>query len=141
MTPTQKQTLATLAMARALPDFTLEKVPPGRLRNRYLKLITEVDKELRKLPRATPADMDELGAKLGDWGKSTGWLGKERHVCTITSFLLAILTDYMPTAGRVIETVEDIYDYFDRAKKVPAPSTWAGTSAYLKWIAMFGEPV
>lgn len=132
--------LLELAMVASIREFTKETQSNGRLNNLYSRLSKIAFKEIEKIPRPSPLEIEKIGQLVDRFGKSTGWLGKEKHIATLASFCLGMIEDsefnFNP---RIVETLNDIIDYFERAGESPAPSFWAGGVAAEKWHNIISE--
>lgn len=138
MTSTQRKDLAVLAMVRSLPDhFQAERRIPGRLTGLYNKLIKEADRLLGHCPLAGAADMLELEVRLNAWTMKTGWHRKGKHPISVVVFLIGIVSDNMPKQDKLIEILQLLFDYFDRAKKAPQACLPAGTLSAERFNEVF----
>ena len=111
----------------AIPSLIVGDVPKGRLRNRLEKLT-----KLTFVPGIGDKELNMLKLKLDKFQELTGWHKKARSLITLINFCLLVAED----AGldqRVIECLNDIYDYFNREKTVPSSCDWSGESAFHKW--------
>jgi len=92
-------------------------------------------KELEKLPPLTDKDLEPMAVALKAFEDQTGWnRGKDRHLATITSFCLEMLENsQFEYDQKILNNLNKIVDHFDRVKKVPGPSFWAGSVAAEKW--------
>lgn len=129
-----------LAMVISIPELTKGMVNNGRLKSLYNRLTKAATNELDKIPIATSIELYEIGSKIAKFGKETGWEGKERHIVTLASFCLGMLENSANKLdSKIIEILNDIVDYFDRAKKAPGPSFWAGSVAADRWKKIIEE--
>ena len=136
MTP-QNRKMAELAMVISIPEFTKGEVKNGRLKNLYQKLTKTATMELERIPKASIVELVEIEDKVANFGKETGWEGKEKHIVTLASFCLGMLENSKSKFdSKIIEILNDIVDYFERAEKAPGPSFWAGSVAASKWNAI-----
>ena len=126
--------LAELAFVRAVPDSLLPKLCGGRLRNLCIKLIKTIDNELAMVSMMPKKDLDKVEEKIKKFGKLTGWEGKTRHVTTTLSFLLALIEESdHKYDSKILTTLNEIYDYFDRKKETKLVCNVAGAIAVEKW--------
>ena len=128
-----------LTLVRAIEHLVVEK-KNGRLTGLLNRLVKAVDKELGRINGLSQSDIDEIGKRINTFAVSTGWLGKQRHLCTIVSFCLAML-DQSEFAynQKITDILNEIYDYFDRAGKAPYQCNWAGSLAMEKWLKVTGD--
>jgi len=126
--------LSELALIRALPDFIIGKLKPGRLKNKCDRLIRLIDAEIIKIPKITTKDAYDVKLRMQEFGKRTGWENKERHVVTLVSFHLAMIEEsefeYDPKIGQYLT---DIFDYFERKEGSRPICYVAGDIAMTKW--------
>ncbi len=88
LSPEEKRKTAEMVLCLVLPTFS--DVKPGRLQSLYLKLEKRVNRVLERMPVADPESGVLLASLLDRFRKEAGWAGKGKHVCTVSSFLLAI---------------------------------------------------
>jgi len=126
--------MTELAMIISIPEFTKDQVKPGRLKNLFNRLSQTATKELEMIPPATISELYDIENLVGDFGKSTGWEGKSKHIITLVSFCLDLIErSEFRHNPRITETLNDIVEYFERSGKSPAPAYWAGSIAAEKW--------
>jgi hypothetical protein len=134
--------LSELAYIRALPDYIIPQIHRGRLKNRCKKLITLIDKEINKLSPWSDAESKEIGDRIAEFGKRTGWENTEKHIVTLLSFLLAMIEEstYKYNSS-IVECLNDIHDYFERDGRVKIICNVAGCIASDKWNSIAGREV
>ena len=124
--------IAELAMIRAIP-LTADNLPKGRIRGLLVRLATQSQKELNALPEIPKHEYEMIIDRVADWGEIT-WGHKKVHAVSMISFALGMIENsdfrYPP---RLIETLTDIVDYYDRAGKAPALCMVSGGIAADKW--------
>ena len=130
---------ACFAVIKAMPDMLIGNLTQGRLLGLMKRLQKEVDKELMSGRRLKDREVTMLAGKISTWMDAVGWHGKDRHVCTFSSFLLYLHNEYIPEHERIFEILDDIFKYFDRVGKAPTASEWAGTRAGAIYSELFGE--
>jgi len=123
------QKIAILSVIKALPDWMDSKLPQGRLQALMNRLQRETQREFLTGRRLYADEVSMLVGKVQLWVDQVGWDKKPRHVCTITSFLIYLVVDYLPENRKLLELLEEIYNYFERIGKNPVSCEWAGTRA------------
>jgi len=125
--------VAELALIRAIPDSLIPKTKPGRLQGRLVKLRTEIDKMFNGYV-LQGAELEKVQQKIMAFAEKSGWEGKEKHVCTAISFMLAMIEDSEHTyPEKITELLNDILDYFERKKTTKQLCYIAGDIAAKKW--------
>jgi len=115
-----------LALIRAIPLMC--KANPGRVRGLSERLGRQVDARVMRLPRLSEQQALVLRDKINEFSKhQSKWQTRGAHACTYVSFCLDLI-DNRPWP-EIKQTLCDIVDYFDRAGKLPTPSSWAGALA------------
>jgi len=133
--------LIELALIRAIPALVIEKVPNGRLKGLYKKLILEVDRQIRYSVMPNSKELFTIGKRLELFGLMTGWSGRPKQVSTMVSFCLRVMEDSETKFRPKIFTIlNDILDYFERAGKTVQSSFWAGDLAAEKWQKIVNMP-
>ena len=123
--------IAKLAMVRMIPEFFLDKVPPGRLHGRLLKLQNEVDSMLSRMPPPTPEQNRAIYKIVSNFGYLSGWEGKERHIITVISFVMALVND--EKWDKINDLLVDIHDYYERVGDTNQLCYIGGNIAAEKW--------
>ena len=132
--------LTELALIRAIPDLTMGDLKPCRKRALFIRLQKAVDRDLRKFPHVSQDELDQIWAKVEQFGKLTGWLNQTRHVGTLFSFCLAIMENSEFEFNPAIrETINDIIKHLEAGRDFPFQSCWSGDLAYSKWESLFEE--
>jgi len=126
--------VAVLSMVQDMVRHVAERSGQGRLRGRCEDLDRIAEGIRRPLQaRLFAVDIVRIGVLKDRWAGQAGWRNKPKHVCTIVSFLLALVVDMFPGNTDLQASLQDVWDYYERAGRCPAPSGWAGTLAYLKF--------
>ena len=132
--------LSELALIRAIPDLTIGTLKPSRKKALFLQLQKAVDKDLRKFPPQSEANLDKVWRIVQEFGKQTGWLNQTRHIGTLFSFCLEIIEKsnfkFNPT---ISEIINKIISHLETGKDFKYSSCWAGSLAYEKWEGLFKE--
>jgi len=124
-----------LALCRAVPDLTLGTIKPSRLLNLYTRLQKEVDRDLARLPRPSWTDIRHIERRIMEFGKTTGWLNKQRHVGTLLSFCAEMLENSRYAHNpRILETINDIIEHLENGGDLKTICCWAGSVACEKWM-------
>ena len=132
MNKTDRKTLE-LALIVALGEFG-SRATTGRLQGACQKIVKFVTRELEKLPPLTDEDLKPMAVALDEFGDQTKWDGQNRHLATVASFCLEMLENsQFEYDQKILNNLNKIVDHFDRVKKVPGPSFWAGSVAAEKW--------
>ena len=116
MNRTQK--LAELAFAIALPDQLLPDLPNGRLKSLLTRLSKACVIEAKRLKQVRDSERKEAARMILLFAEKTKWEGKALHICTKVNFMLA-LYDQKMYGALLIPILNEIYDYFARAKDAP----------------------
>ena len=128
-----------LSLVSAIEKLVVKK-KNGRLNGLLEKLAKEANNELDRIYGLNRVEIDEIGKNIYEFAVSTGWLGKQRHLCTIVSFCLAMLDQSeFKYNQRITGILNEIYDYFDRVGKAPYQCNWAGSLAMEKWLKVTGD--
>jgi hypothetical protein len=112
-----------LGILKTIPDFLVEPLKPGRLRNAFLEVEYLVDKELKAIyqidPDFFPDNKNAIAYYLEEFGQKAQWIGKETHVASVVSFCLAFLeTSEYNYPDKLFESLNKIIDYFERAGNI-----------------------
>ena len=123
-----------LALVRAIPDLTIGKPKPSRMKGLYARLQKEVDRDLSRLFPPTRAHILEAAFRINAFALATGWLNQQRHVGTLLSFCADLLekseSDHNP---KILETIALIVDHLEAGGDLPGACCWAGSVAMEKW--------
>lgn len=120
---------ADLALTVSL-DLVCER-KRGRLDNLLNTLTKECVKILKKTPKMGYTDKGVIANKINDFQTITGWKGKDKHTATYIKFLLEIHKQY--DYEKVTKILKELYGYFARVDRIPAPCIWSGITAFEKW--------
>lgn len=131
------QKIAILSVIKALPDWMEDTMKPGRLKTLMDRLQTETSKQLAKGRRLTDSEIFWLSVDIREWAVSNGWDKNPKHICTVTSFLIYLIVDFMPEEEKLLGLLEQIYGYFARVEKNPTACDWAGTRTAELWAGIF----
>ena len=119
-------------MKRAIP-LTADNLPQGRIRGLLVRLAKQSQKELNALPEVSKHEYEMIIDWVADWGEMT-WGKKKVHAVSMISFALGMIENSeFEYPARLIETLEDITDYYDRAGKAPGICFNSGSVAADKW--------
>lgn len=136
--PDQKH-MTELALIRSIPDLIVGGLKRGRLKGLMTKLQKAVDVDLCKMPKPTSLDLKSIEAVLDTFGDISGWNKKGHHTGTLVCFCLSLIDrSDRKFNGRILQNLNEIADYYDRAGDLSRPSLWAGDLACKKWNALFG---
>ena len=124
--------IAELAMIRAIP-LTADNVHQGRIKGLLVKLAVRSQKELNALPEIPGCEYQMIIDRVSDWGEMT-WGHKKVHAVSMVSFALGMIenSDFKYPA-KLIKTLSDITDYYDRDGKAPGICFNSGSVAADKW--------
>ena len=130
--------IAELAMIRAIP-LTADDLPKGRIRGLLARLAKISQKELNSFPEIPKREYEMIVERVARWGELT-WGKKKVHAVSMISFALGMIenSDY-EYPKRLIETMTDIIDYYDRAGRAPGICYYSGSVAADKWAIVMGE--
>jgi len=82
-------------------------------------------------------------SRIDRFQRLLGWDNRERHMLSLVSFSLALIDesnfDYQKYAPKIIEYLNDIYDYFDRGNKAHLLCCVSGAVAMDKWKTVINE--
>lgn len=126
------QKLAELAFAMALSDQVAPTLSHGRLKNLLNKLSAGCVSEIRSLKKINNQEREQARKLIMMFADKTKWEGKPLHICTKVNFMLA-LYDEREYGKTLIPILNNIYDYFARAKDAPKACEWSGALAVTKW--------
>jgi hypothetical protein len=131
--------LAELALIRAIPDLIVGGLERGRLKSLMTRLQKAVDLDLAKMRRPTKKDLDQVWEIVDTFRQQSGWDKKHHHPGTLVCFCLAVIDGSDRKINpRIIDALNQITDYYDRAGDLHPPSLWAADLACRKWMALFG---
>lgn len=126
--------IAELAMVRAIP-LTATTVPKGRLKGLMKRIAKQADKALDSLPIITQPEYEAICERIATWGEQTGWGSREKHAVTMISFALAMIEQSeFKHPSRLIETLTDVVDHYDRIGKAPLACCCGGA-----WLLKSGK--
>jgi hypothetical protein len=129
-----------LALIRAVPDLTLGELKPSRTAGLVTNLQKAVDKDLRYLPRINDTQIADIESIIKSFLLDIGWLDQKRHTGTYLSFCAAMIENsefkYFP---RILESINDLIDHFEKGNDFHVQSCWAGSIAAEKWETIFKE--
>lgn len=119
-TTKQIRYVTELGILKTIPDFLVEPLKPGRLRNAFMEVEYLVDKELKKIyqkdPNFFPDNKNAIAYYLEEFGQKAKWIGNETHVASVVSFCLAFLeTSEYNYPDKLFESLNKIIDYYERA--------------------------
>lgn len=131
--------MAELALIRAIPDLIVGGLERGRLKSIMARLQKSVDLDLAKMRRPSKKDTDWIWEIVDTFRRQSGWGKRHHHPGTLVCFCLAIID----RSGRkfnpkILNLLNDISEYYDRAGDLHRPSMWAADLACKRWLALFG---
>jgi len=130
--------IAELSMIRAIP-LTADDIPRGRIGGLLTRLAKQSQRSLNALPEIPRQDYQIIVDRVSSWGEIT-WGHKKVHAVSMISFALGMIEDsefkYPP---RLIETLTDIIDYYDRAGKAHGLCFNSGSIAADKWALIMDD--
>ena len=128
---------AELALIYSIPEIC---APTGRLKSLLQSAQKIAARELGNLPRLTDEDLHAILDRIYAWGKQTGWLGNDKHVSTLISFVLSMI-DQSPYTypARLIDKLNEISAYLEKGGNYKYPSCWAGSLAAERWENVFND--
>ncbi len=130
----QKRTkkIVEIAFVVAIPKMIKDKIKKGRFRNLCRRLYKISCREINKI-QLTKEDEDTALQIILEFGKRTGWHGKQKNVMTLISFALCLLEESeFEHNAKIISVLNDMYEYLSRRDGVPAGCDWAGQLAVEK---------
>ena len=137
MTQKQLTEIAVFAITKNFPDQIANAEPEGRLKGMYRKLDQEVIRLLGECPSLNEKDEAKLNDLLTTWAKLTRWCEKGKTQPTVVCFLIGIISDNLKHCGKLLIILQSIWNHFERAKKIPIPSEWAGMLAAERFNNIF----
>lgn len=104
-----------MALITSLTLSITQRLKPGRLKNLLERLKDSCEKEFKKFP-VMGWKVDEINRKIVSWSENCGW-AEETEVITFVSFLLGLIdqSEYQ-YPQRIIDTLNDIYDFITDGK-------------------------
>jgi len=125
---TNQEKIKRYAYCIALEQYSVRKA--GRLDGLLKKLRKEAEHNLGNLPKLSQIETDRCARDMTDFISRAGWDRKDtKHLVTWANFVLAILEDAPKEFDRIIEILNQIVEYYERAKTVPAPCYWSSARA------------
>lgn len=126
-----------LALIECLPKNVLPTTKNGRLQNRLIQLQNAVHSEFSRMPYISLREKNQALNKIMDFGEKTGWDKRERHPVTLISFLLGMVENSKFKYNQKITTLlNEIFDYYERAKQAKNICCVAGALGNEKWEAI-----
>ena len=122
---------AELALVYGLTDL-METPHPGRIASMRKRLRKACEKEFVRVRPLFRDEMTQVATVVDRFATESGWHGKEKHIVTIVSFLLAVVGEKYPGITAVLN---DIAAYFEAGNDSPPACYWAGDLAREKWDA------
>lgn len=136
MTPLLQNT-AEVAMIRSLGEQVFDNSNRGRMKNKSAKLVEESDKILVRLPKIENSEMKQIEIHLDKFFESTGWARKQKNIVTIIVFCHYIRKNSkFKYSKKLVNILDDMFDYRERAGYVKDACLWPGELAYNKWQAL-----
>jgi len=132
-----------LALIKAIYFFVRHKLKPGRLANRVDRLNKAVDKILDNKIKLNDYQVKISKSRIDRFQRLLGWDNRERHMLSLVSFSLALIEEsdfnYQKYAPKIIQCLNDIYDYFDRGNNAHLLCCVSGEVAMDKWRIVINE--
>ena len=88
-----KEYTVELALIRAIPDMTRDKIPASRTRSLYKKIQKLVDRELAYQPYVTPSDRIAIYDRILQFSDKVNWENRELDIAVLFNFVLGIIED------------------------------------------------
>lgn len=106
----------------------------GRLKNRYNKLIKLTSSDLQQLFKQSEFDCKVAAGLVHEFCEAVGWVDKENNVEPVVSFCLCMIEESENKFDpRIVETLNDIAEYFDRSGELTDSDCSTGLFAAEKW--------
>lgn len=129
--------IAELALIGAVPEI-VKGMKPGRGKNLCDRLSMSVHKTLAVMPEIRKEDIDMIQAAIGEFGRITGWEGKERHMTTYLSFCADLIERSESKFDKcIMESLNDLVEYFEIGGNLRVQNCWSGALAADKWFSLF----
>lgn len=132
--------IAELAMVNAIPLTATNNIPRGRVRGLLDRLQKISMRQLYALPDVSKSEYEQIIDRVAKWGELT-WGKKEVHAVTMCSFALGMIENSeFKYPARLVDTLVDIVDFYDRKGKAMGICMLSGGLAADKWkMVMEGE--
>lgn len=125
---------AEIAMIRSLGEQVSDQSKPGRIKAKAQNLMKESDKHLSALGKISDCGIKRIERHLTEFFKLTGWAGSQKNVVTIISFCLELVENSsFKYSNKIVDLLNDMFDYHERAGRVKESCLWPGGLAYEKW--------
>jgi len=140
MTDNDLKHITELGLIRSIPDLMVGKMKPGRLKNLMARLQAAVDIDLGKIAMTlSTSDAYKIKDILDNF-EHVSRFGKQKHVGTMVSFCLAFIEKSDREFNeKIIETLNQICDYYERVGDLHVASMWSGDLACDKWENIFNK--
>ena len=129
--------IAEIALIGGIPEI-VKDAKPGRARNLSIAVERATQRMLGRIPEIGNDEKQMIYDTMSEFGRVTGWEGKERQLTTYLSFVCDLMERSDVDFDRdVRKAVNDLVEYYDRDGKLRDPNVWAGSLAADKWFALF----
>lgn len=129
--------IAEIALIGGIPEI-VKDAKPGRARNLSLAVEKATQRMLGRMPDIDIDEKQMIYETMSEFGRVTGWEGKERQLTTYLSFVCDLMERSDVDFDRdVREAVNDMVEYYDRDGRLRDPNVWAGSLAADKWFSLF----
>lgn len=129
--------IAEIALVGGIPEI-VKDAKPGRARNLSLAVERATQRMLCRMPYIGNDEKKMIYDTMSEFGRVTGWEGKERQLTTYLSFVCDLMDRSDVKFDKdVREAVNNLVEYYDRDGKLRDPNVWAGSLAADKWFALF----
>ena len=130
--------IAELAFALALHDQLSGKIQNGRVKGQLKRIERIVVNHFKLFGTVPNSERHDAATLIKRFSDATGWDGKPLHIITKINFMLA-LYDTRGYARRLIEPLNEIYNYYARANDAPRASEWSAAMACEKWESIINN--
>ena len=129
--------IAELALIGAVPEIA-NGTRPGRGKNLCDRLAKSVQKTLAIMPEIEKKEIDMIQATIGEFGRITGWEGKERQMTTYLSFCADLIERSDTKFDKcILDNLNDLVEHFENGGNLRVQNCWSGALAADKWFALF----
>ena len=129
--------IAEIALVGGIPEI-VKDAKPGRARNLSLAVERATQRMLCRMPDIGNDEKKMIYDTMSEFGRVTGWKGKERQLTTYLSFVCDLMErSDVDFDLDVRVAVNDLVEYYDRDGRLRDPNVWAGSLAADKWFALF----
>lgn len=113
---------------------------PGRLKNRYDKIIDLTWKELSEMLKISDEDRAIASGLVHEFMGEIGWLGEEKHIGAVASFCLDMIeqSEFRYPQG-ITNALNDISDYIWRNGDMPIEYCKEAAMAGYVWRKLISD--